>query len=217
VDARELAPRSHARRGPRAIIAAIALTACYAPTPPAGAPCVVSAEASCPSGQSCVAGACCPDGSAAVDAGDSAPPVGCASADACLTSVRLGTLSGDTGHEMLTASGSRAAWLRVRVTENDATLTGRKLRVAAKLTRPAAAEFELRIYVNATTDALECATPLGTSVAICDTRVARASWGEDTFPNGADDSRDVVIEVRPISGTCVPTGLWELTLEGNAS
>jgi hypothetical protein len=124
-------------------------------------------------------------------------------------------VSGDTGQQMLSATGSRAAWYRVRVIENDDTLTGRPVRVSATLALPASAELDVRIYANVTTDVLECTTPLATAVSTRNLRLARASWGETTIPNGADDSRDVEIEIRPITGTCLSTEHWELTVQGN--
>ena len=200
------------------VAAALAVAACYAPNPPPGAPCNDKLADSCPTEQQCVAGYCAAGsngGAPDAPTGDAPAPVDCDSADACLTSVTLGSVSGDTGDEMLSATGSRAAWYRVRVIENDATLTGRPVRVLAKLALPASAELDVRIYVNVTTDVLECTTPIATAVSTGNLRVARASWGETTIPNGADDSRDVEIEIRPITGTCLPTEHWELTVEGN--
>lgn len=200
------------------IVAAVALAACYEPKPPTGAPCEVAAVDSCPSGQACLAGYCCePAATAPLDAqpAGASPPVDCASADTCLAAPLLGTVSGDTDHQVLTATGSRAAWYRVRATENDSTLTGRKMRIVARLASPASAAFDVRIYLNAAMDAVECATPIGGSATICDLKVAVANWGEDAFPNFVEDGRDVAIEIRPISGTCVATARWELTVEGN--
>jgi len=198
--------------------ASLGLLACYSPNPQPGAPCDLMIADSCPTGQLCVAGHCAiasSDGPVDALPIDASKPADCASADACLTSVTLGAVSGDTGQQVLTATGSRAAWYRVRVTENDDTLTGRPVRVSARLTLPASADFDVRIYVNATTDVLECTTPLATAVTTGNVKLARASWGETTIPNGADDSRDVEIEIRPLTGTCLSTEKWQLTVQGN--
>ena len=73
------------------------------------------------------------------------PPMNvCPSADICEAATMLGTVSGDTGSTTLTATGYRSAWFRVRVTEdyNDP-FSGSKLRVSAKLTSPAAVDFDV--------------------------------------------------------------------------
>lgn len=200
------------------IAASLGLPACYSPNPQPGAPCDVEVASSCPSEQQCIAGHCATGSSAGpVDARPDGPssPVGCTSTDACLTSVTLGTVSGDTGQQTLTATGSRAAWYRVRVTENDGTPTGRPVRVSARLVLPASADFDVRIYVNVATDTIECTTPIATATTTGNEKLARASWGETTIPNGLDDSRDVEIEIRPLTGTCVPTEHWQLTIQGN--
>ncbi|HLL25631.1 MAG TPA: hypothetical protein VK427_26020, partial [Kofleriaceae bacterium] len=71
----------------------------------------------------------------------------CPSTDTCAGATMLGTVSGDLTSAKLTASGYRAAWFRVRVTENDDNVPGLKLRVASKLTFPATVGFETFVYV----------------------------------------------------------------------
>jgi hypothetical protein len=46
-------------------------------------------------------------------------------------------------------------------------------------------------------------------------RQLRASWDEAVVTDGEDDSRDVSIEVRPLSGACSPTAKWQLVIEGS--
>jgi hypothetical protein len=202
-----------------------ALAACYAPALLPGAPCATDAQ--CPSGQSCVARFCSITESAPVDAarggaGDApasdAPFAGasdCQTTEQCPTAATLGTVSGDTGHQTLTARGSRAAWFHVRVAENDSTVTGTPLRVLATLASPPGASFEVVLYVNVALDVVECSTTTGVTMTTGNATQASASWGEDAVANGVDDSRDLAIEIRPLSGSCASGATWELSVAGN--
>ena len=89
------------------------------------------------------------------------------------------------------------------------------MRVAASLTSPSAVDFDVFVYVNAGSDAVECSTTTGTvtSNGLVDT--VKAEWGEGVIPNGSDDSRNVSIEVRPKSGQCMASYTWALEVEGN--
>jgi hypothetical protein len=198
------------------------LGACYAPELLPGAPCRDSTG--CPDDQQCVVGFCSTAAGSRVDAGpgagdaapgDAAQAIGCGSNDTCAIATTLGTLSGDTTQQALTARGDRAAWLRVRVTENDTTVTGHALRVLAKLTPPTGIDFEVVLHVNVASDVLECTTPLGVATTSGTMKQVRASWGEDVVADGIDNGRDVSIEVRPISGTCAAGATWQLSIEGN--
>ena len=210
-----------------AVAALSSLAACYAVAPLPGAPCVDSDH--CPDGQQCVAGTCGGALTAQIDAGsgpphdaagapqtDAAPPAtGCASSDRCLTAATLGMVSGDTGHQTLSAHGSRAAWLRVRVTEDDNSFEGIPLHVLARLTPPPGADFDVVLYANPDADIVECTTPIGTPSASGNVKQVRASWGEDVVSDGESDSRDVSIEIRPRSGSCASGAEWQLAIEGD--
>ncbi len=152
-----------------------------------------------------------PDGPRPVDAaqGD------CSSTDTCLGAMMLGSVSGDTGAQKLTAMGYRSAWFRVRVTEDNAGISGLALRVSAQLTPPASAGFDVFVYVNAASNVVECTTPLGTASTDGDVKLTKAMWGEAGLSNGIDDGRDVSIEVRPVSGPCVAGQMWQLEVAGN--
>jgi hypothetical protein len=146
---------------------------------------------------------------------DSALP-NCASSDMCQSAMMLGTVSGDSGNVKLTASGYKSAWYRVRVTEDNSSVGGLSLRVAAKLTSPAAPMFDVFVYLNAGSDQVECATTTGTVSTAGMTKSVRAEWGEGTISNGSDDGRNVSIEVRPLSQSgCASTAMWQLEIEGN--
>jgi len=208
----------------------VGLVACYEPQLPLGAPCRDSAR--CPDGQQCIAGACSladlapvdaspgsghervpPDATsdAAIDAaGDS-----CQGSATCATAVALGTLSGDTDHQTLSSHGSRGAWLRVRVTENDGSPAGIPLSLRATLT-VSGGDFDVVLHVNPDRDVVECTASLGTASSNGNAKQILASWGEEVVANGDDDSRDVSIEIRPVAGACAAGAQWQLLLEGNA-
>jgi hypothetical protein len=146
---------------------------------------------------------------------DAATGAGCSSGATCAGATSLGTVSGDTANQKLTASGYQSAWYRVRVTEDDDTLGGLTLRVAAKLTSPASADYDVFVYLNEDSDVVECSTTTGTTTTTGLTNEVKAEWGEVGIANGLADDRDVSIEVRPISGTCSPGQTWQLQVEGN--
>ncbi|MDB4955758.1 MAG: hypothetical protein JWO36_3327 [Myxococcales bacterium] len=127
----------------------------------------------------------------------------------------LGSISGDTGGAMVTASGYQAAWFRVRVTEDDSGVFGVKLSVTTRLTSPANSNYDVFVYVNTGSDVIECTTPSGTATTTGTTDALGLSWGEGTVANGNDDGRSVSIEVRPISGMCSAAQPWQLVVVGN--
>jgi len=153
------------------------------------------------------------DATIATDAGPIAST--CASAMTCQAAQMLGTLSGDTGAGTLSTNGYQSAWIRVRVTEDYSDVPGLALRVAATLTLPAGGGFDVLVYVNSTSDTIECSTTIGTVMANGNTKEVRAEWGEGFIPNGADDSRNVTIEVRPTTTSCNANQSWQLQLDGN--
>ncbi|MEO8553492.1 MAG: hypothetical protein ABI678_26140 [Kofleriaceae bacterium] len=156
------------------------------------------------------------DGKPAVDA----RPID-GTADACMTTatcagaMNLGSISGDTGSQKVSASGYQGGWFSVRVTEDDSSVFGTKLSMTAKLTSPAASNYDVFVYFNSGNDAIECASvsASGTSTAVLDS--ARISWGEGSVSNGNDDGRTVSVEVRPISGGCSAGAPWALELQGD--
>lgn len=151
---------------------------------------------------------------------DARPPVDalvnlCPSAATCQAAMSLGTVSGDTQNQKLSSMGHQSAWFRVRVTEDDSDIPGLTLRVGAKLTSPATADYDVFVYLNAGSNVVECSTTVGTTTNNGTINETRAEWGEGAIPNGSDDGRDVSIEVRPISGNCSPQQPWQLEIEGN--
>src|SRR5262249_35624404 len=133
-----------------------------------------------------------------------APIDACAAMDTCGTASMLGAVSGDTGHQTLTASGSTSTWLRVRVTEDDLVdVNGVPLQITVSLTVPAGTDFDVDIYVNPDNDVVECVNTFGTHSTSGDVKTVHANWGETDFTNLDDDSRDVSIAIRS-KGACSP-------------
>jgi hypothetical protein len=143
-----------------------------------------------------------------------APPVDlCPGPGTCQTAPLLGSISGDTGSDVLTQTGYQSAWFRVRVTEDSSSAI--KLSLSAELTSPAGVDFDVFLYVNVGSDVVECTTKVGTTTRSGNVDTARAVWGEGVIANGEDDGRYVSIEVRPISGTCATSQTWQLKITGN--
>ncbi len=173
----------------------------------------------------CVA-ACATGGSGPVDATeiDMPPPVdasidssinACLSTDTCANTNVLGAVSGDTATPKLLATGYRAAWLRVRVTEDDSDIGGKLVRLKLRLTSPSTAMFDVIAYVNVGTDIMECVTTRGTATSNGNIDEVILDWGESGGANGNNDGRDVSIEIRPTSTSCTTSQLWSLEIEGN--
>ncbi len=138
----------------------------------------------------------------------------CTSAATCSTAVDLGSISGDTGADTKTTTGYQAAWYKVRVTENDSSVFGTKLKVTVTLNSPASANYDLFVYLNTDTDAIECTTPNGSATGL-DPQTRSITWGEGTFSNNSDDSRTASIEIRPSGTSCSPGAPWSLTVAGD--
>jgi hypothetical protein len=141
-----------------------------------------------------------------------APTNTCASAATCQTAQLLGAVSGDTNNDKLTSAGTQAAWFRVLVTEDEGGFGGVSERVAARIVSPPGADFDVFVYVNPAQKVVECNNQFGQRTSGDE---VKAEWGEGTFGNNSDDSRDVSIEVRPISGSCSGSQMWQLEVEGD--
>jgi hypothetical protein len=139
----------------------------------------------------------------------------CPSTDTCAAAISLGTVSGDTGNMKLTAMGYRAAWFRVRVTEDNNGINGKPLRMSAQVTSPAGEDFDAIVYLNAGSDAVECSTMVGTSSTAGNVKITKAEWGEGSVPNGSNDSRNVSVEIRPAGSACAPAQMWQLEIAGD--
>jgi hypothetical protein len=140
----------------------------------------------------------------------------CSTAMTCAGAMMLGTVSGDTASAVLTASGTTAAWFRVRVTEDESDLGGEELKLSSKLTFPVAVGFETYVYVNENSDvSAECATTTGTRSTVGNVQTVNAEWGEGTISNGSSDDRNVTVEVRAVGTNCSAAQMWSLELKGD--
>ena len=146
---------------------------------------------------------------------DAPPPIDaqvdlCPSTSTCQTGMMLGSVSGDTGSQMLMTTGYQSAWYRVRVPEDSS--LGIQLSLSVTLTSPPGLDFDVFLYVNEGQDLVECTTPTGTATTNGAAETVRRIWGDT---GGVSDSRTVSIEIRPISGTCAPAKMWQLQIVGN--
>lgn len=151
----------------------------------------------------------------ATTSSDAAVASSCTASVTCATAQMLGSVSGDTGDDVLSADGYQAAWFRVRVTEDYGDSVGLALHVAASLTSPTPGAYETFVYVNEGSDVVECSTTTGTVESSGNIEDVYAEWGEGFFPNGFDDSRFVTIEVRPMTSSCSASAPWHLDVVGN--
>jgi hypothetical protein len=150
------------------------------------------------------------------DGGDADGAAGCAPTNTCQTAEDLGSISGDTGSQTVTSTGFASKWETIKVTEDNHALLGQKLKISVTLTSPAGANFDLFLHLSSSPTDQACGpNPQAQSVHTSGDDTASLSWGEGTISNGNDDSRNVAIEVRYVSGVCDPNSTWTLTLQGN--
>lgn len=151
--------------------------------------------------------------------GDSGTPSGssCAAPNTCAGATHLGAVSGDTGADVKTASGSTSQWFTIDVTEDDNSLFGMSLWFTATLTSPPGTNFDLFLYLPEKAGARECSAVSASSTSTSDTDALPVEWGESSsgLSNGSNDGRTMTVEVRHVSGTCNPSQKWSLKLEGN--
>jgi hypothetical protein len=139
----------------------------------------------------------------------------CTTSMTCPAAQLLGTISGDTGADEVSADGYQSAWYRVRVTEDDSDISGLTLIAGATLTLPASGGFDVYMYLNEDDDVIECIKLAGDASSSGNTKSVVAEWGEGFFSNGDDDSRSVTVEVRATGTTCSAGDSWHLDVWGN--
>lgn len=160
-------------------------------------------------------------GSAAVDAGppDAGLPDPCAYPAPCASATSMGSVSGDTGSGFLRATGSTSKWLVVRVTEDDGSIFSHPdIRAKFTLTHDPNTRFDLYVYRSSGTGDRNCSSVTTTGSRSNTTNVANASlsWSDTYGLGGTDDSRNIVLEVRHVSGPCGAARPWYLDVDGNA-
>ncbi len=150
-----------------------------------------------------------PDGSATPDGG-------AAVGSSCALAKDIGIVSGDSSSASVSVQGSCKTWVRVRVTEDIASVVGRTLSVRATLTSSTSTDYNLFSWFNKDVDVVECTISSNLSMepsGIAD--VVNLGWGEPDVANNLDDSRWVSFLIKEGSGTCDPTKTWTLVIEGN--
>jgi hypothetical protein len=153
-------------------------------------------------------------GSGGASAGGGA--VSCAHQGTCAASQSLGIVSGDTGMDQASATDWPSRFVRINVTEDDSGVTGAPMQVYARLISPPGANFDLYAYLDPDSMTLACNAPYAQSVhpAGTDDEIS-LDWGEGSVPNGGIDGRDVVYEIRHVTGACGPSSEWALSVFGN--
>jgi hypothetical protein len=124
-------------------------------------------------------------------------------------------VAGDEGSTPVTAQGTCAEFVRVRVVEANSNAVGAAMRLSVTLS-PAGHDFDLYAFLDPARDQLACASPFARS----ETNGVSAEsvglrWGEGSVANGTDDGRTVVLAVTSASGPCPPGATWSLTATGN--
>lgn len=140
----------------------------------------------------------------AVDAGGDDPAL-CAANNLCVSPTMGGTVSGDTGADMLDVTGTTSSFVLFNVSEDDHTpLFPRRLRVTATLNSPGA-DFDLYLHEDG------CANLLDSSEAGF-TESVDLTWDDQ---QGQESAKKLVFEVRYKTGACDATRPWVLTVRGN--
>jgi hypothetical protein len=151
-----------------------------------------------------------PSRDAGAEAGVPTPPT-----NTCETARDIGSVAGDEGSTPVTAQGTCAEFVRVRVVEANSNAVGAAMRLSVTLS-PAGHDFDLYAFLDPARDQLACASPFARS----ETNGVSAEsvglrWGEGSVANGTDDGRTVVLAVTSASGPCPPGATWSLTATGN--
>ncbi len=146
---------------------------------------------------------------------ETALPIDCSlpADNRCEMPTALGEISGDETPEMnwLEHADSGARWLSVRVREDHS--GDRKLRFFADLDSSPEADYDLRVHMGDSPDALQCERYNWESLKPAgQTEHIEGEWDyENVFGNGDDDGRTLTIEVFHVAGPCAP---WTLRVEG---
>jgi hypothetical protein len=133
----------------------------------------------------------------------------------------MGSVSGDTGSNFLQRTGTATTWFLVRVTEDDSSLFSRPpLRARFTLTHNVNTRFDLFLYKagnnGGSTRNCSSVTAAGSRGASVNQTSASLSWEDTTGFGGEDNSANVMVEVRHVSGPCGASREWQLQVEGNA-
>jgi hypothetical protein len=163
------------------------------------------------------------DGGATADAGppDAGLPDLCAATAGCAAGASIGSVSGDTGSDFLQRTGTASTWLLVRVKEDDDSWFSRPpVRARFTLTHNVNTRFDLFLYKagnnGGSTRNCSSVTAAGSRGATSNLATASLSWEDTTGIGGEDNSANVMVEIRHVSGPCGAGREWQLQVEGNA-
>lgn len=137
----------------------------------------------------------------------------------CPTATDLGSVSGDTAaaQNSVTFTGSTSQWLVVTVTEDSHSVIGHDLSAKFTLTGPAATNYDLYAYVDAsgTPTTRSCQTVSGQSNNAAGTAdEVSLTWKDKQISQPNDDTRLVTVKVEHVSGPCGTGNEWSLTVVG---
>lgn len=124
----------------------------------------------------------------------------------CTSAPLLGTISGDIGPGVLSASGGQEAWYKVSITENSFT-TSSYLSATIDLDSPANVDYDLFVYCESCSGGL--ASSATNPAGLRDTVGIRRNDG----PN--NESFEILIEVRFSSATMCAD--WDLTVTADTA
>lgn len=150
---------------------------------------------------------------------DSAGPGACSTLTAadCTAASSLGSVSGDTGSGVKTATGTDSKFLRVTVTEDDSAVLSSKDPKARITLKSTGGNFDLYVYQGPTKGdggGVECTTFKVSSTEPAADDVVSIAWNDNRPLGGHDDTRVLTLEVRATMPSCAGAS-WSLTVEGN--
>jgi hypothetical protein len=162
-------------------------------------------------------------GSAPIDSG--APPTDSSSGTPCSTltaadctsASSIGSVSGDTGSGVKTATGTDSKFVRVTVTEDDSAVFSSKDPKARITLKSTGGNFDLYVYLGPSKGdggGVECTTLKASATEPAADDVVSIAWNDNRPIGGHDDTRVVTIEVRATMPSCAGAS-WTLTVEGN--
>jgi hypothetical protein len=140
-------------------------------------------------------------------------------ADCVSAALSMASVSGDTGADVRTATGSDSSWYHVTVTENDSSLfSSVDLKVTITLSSPSGENFDLYVCMGKAKGdggGIECTTVARSSTSSSGDDVVSLTWPDNRPIGGFDDTKVLSIEVRAMSATCDPSLTWSLKVEGH--
>lgn len=128
----------------------------------------------------------------AVDAGSCKPK------NTCFGARDIGRIQGDGKRNPLIVKGTGAEFLRLRVFEGDSAYIGIPMKVSLKFeSGSATADPDIYVYLDPTADNTpECTAVFASATTSAGVEHVELVWGEVTAPNGSNDDRWAIIEVR---------------------